>query len=78
MAAPKQVITLKEGLPEDLAKKMTKTIRDEFKKVSRRSRAMPSACRRKAETTSRASSNTSASTRTIIPRCLAVIVGITG
>ena len=29
----KQVITLKEGLPEDLAKKMTKTIRDEFKKV---------------------------------------------
>ncbi len=29
----KQIITLKEGLPEDLAKKMTKTIRDEFKKV---------------------------------------------
>lgn len=29
----KQVITLKEGLPDDLAKKMTKTIRDEFKKV---------------------------------------------
>jgi uncharacterized protein YajQ (UPF0234 family) len=32
-ARAKQVITLKEGLPEDLAKKMTKTIRDEFKKV---------------------------------------------
>ncbi len=30
----RQVITLKEGLPEDLAKKMTKTIRDEFKKVT--------------------------------------------
>ncbi len=30
----KQVITLKQGLPEDLAKKMTKTLRDEFKKVS--------------------------------------------
>ncbi len=29
----KQVITLKEGLPDDLAKKMTKTIRDEFKKT---------------------------------------------
>ncbi len=29
----KQVLTLREGLPEDLAKKMTKTIRDEFKKV---------------------------------------------
>jgi hypothetical protein len=29
----KQIVTLKEGLPEDLAKKMTKTIRDEFKKV---------------------------------------------
>jgi uncharacterized protein YajQ (UPF0234 family) len=29
----KQVITLKEGLPEDVAKKMVKTIRDEFKKV---------------------------------------------
>lgn len=29
----RQVITLREGLPEDLAKKMAKTIRDEFKKV---------------------------------------------
>lgn len=29
----RQVVALKEGLPEDLAKKMTKTIRDEFKKV---------------------------------------------
>lgn len=30
----KQVITLREGLPEDLAKKMVKSIRDEFKKVT--------------------------------------------
>ena len=30
----RQVITLKEGLSEDLAKKMTKTIRDAFKKVT--------------------------------------------
>ena len=30
----KQIITLHEGLPEDLAKKMVKTIRDEFKKVT--------------------------------------------
>lgn len=30
----KQIITLREGLPDDLAKKMTKTIRDEFKKVT--------------------------------------------
>jgi uncharacterized protein YajQ (UPF0234 family) len=29
----RQVLTLKEGLPEDLAKKMVKTIRDEFKKA---------------------------------------------
>lgn len=29
----RQVITLKEGLADDLAKKMAKTIRDEFKKV---------------------------------------------
>ncbi len=29
----KQVITLREGLADDLAKKMTKAIRDEFKKV---------------------------------------------
>lgn len=29
----KQVLHLKEGLPDDLAKKMAKTIRDEFKKV---------------------------------------------
>lgn len=30
----KQVITLREGLPEDLAKKMVKSLRDEFKKVT--------------------------------------------
>jgi uncharacterized protein YajQ (UPF0234 family) len=30
----RQVVALKEGLAEDLAKKMAKTIRDEFKKVS--------------------------------------------
>ena len=30
----KQIITLQKGLPEDLAKKMVKTIRDEFKKVT--------------------------------------------
>ena len=30
----RQVITLKEGLADDLAKKMSKTIRDEFKKVT--------------------------------------------
>ena len=30
----RQVVALQEGLAEDLAKKMAKTIRDEFKKVS--------------------------------------------
>jgi uncharacterized protein YajQ (UPF0234 family) len=30
----RQVITLREGLADDLAKKMAKTIRDEFKKVT--------------------------------------------
>src|SRR5690349_19326533 len=30
----RQMITLKEGLADDLAKKMAKTIRDEFKKVT--------------------------------------------
>ena len=30
----RQVITLKEGIPDDIAKKITKQIRDEFKKVT--------------------------------------------
>ena len=30
----KQVVTLTEGIPEDLAKQITKKLRDEFKKVS--------------------------------------------
>jgi cyclic-di-GMP-binding protein len=30
----RQVITLKEGIPDDLAKQITKRIRDEFKKVT--------------------------------------------
>ncbi len=30
----KQVVTLKEGIPEDLAKQITKKLRDEFKKVN--------------------------------------------
>lgn len=30
----RQVITLKQGIPEDLARKITKRIRDEFKKVT--------------------------------------------
>ncbi len=30
----KQVITLKEGIPEEIAKQITKRIRDEFKKVN--------------------------------------------
>ena len=30
----KQVVTLKEGIPEELAKQITKKLRDEFKKVS--------------------------------------------
>ena len=30
----KQVVTLKEGIPEDLAKQITKRLRDEFKKVN--------------------------------------------
>lgn len=30
----RQVVTLKEGIPEDLAKQITKKLRDEFKKVN--------------------------------------------
>jgi uncharacterized protein YajQ (UPF0234 family) len=30
----RQVVTLKEGIPDDIAKKITKHIRDEFKKVT--------------------------------------------
>ncbi|MEJ7837308.1 MAG: YajQ family cyclic di-GMP-binding protein [Thermomicrobiales bacterium] len=30
----RQVVTLKEGIPDDIAKKITKQIRDEFKKVT--------------------------------------------
>ncbi|MGD9711310.1 MAG: YajQ family cyclic di-GMP-binding protein [Thermomicrobiales bacterium] len=30
----RQVVTLKEGIPEDLAKQITKRLRDEFKKVN--------------------------------------------
>ena|SRR5680860_345556 len=30
----RQVVTLREGIPEDLAKQITKKIRDEFKKVN--------------------------------------------
>ena len=46
----RQEIGLRRGLPEDLAKRITKLIRDEFPKSSRRSRATRSASRARART----------------------------
>src|SRR3954451_5077416 len=46
----RQEITLRRGLNDELAKKLTKLIRDEFPRSSRRSRAMLSGCRARART----------------------------
>jgi len=49
----RQHVGLRSGLPDDLARKVTKILRDEFPRQRARSRATPSGSAPRARTTSR-------------------------
>ena len=46
----RQIVTLRKGIADDLARKINKQIREQFPKASRRSRATPCASRPRAKT----------------------------